>query len=193
MDYLITRDDGSQFIFHHGVKGQKHGQRRYQNEDGSLTPEGREHYGVGESKFHGQGGQGYEARQAYKRGEITKEERKQATKAGNIVGKLDNIANLGFGRRIREFRARHSTGITAASTAMAAIGGIAVTALTAATGGTAAAVAIGAQAVGGIIGTGIGTAVGTKVIDPLMLKYGYNSKFNASGRQDSYTPSKNRG
>lgn len=33
---------------HHGVKGQVHGVRRYQyKEDGSLTPLGREHYGVG--------------------------------------------------------------------------------------------------------------------------------------------------
>ena len=36
------------YIEHHGVKGQKHGVRRYQNEDGSLTPEGRIHYGVGD-------------------------------------------------------------------------------------------------------------------------------------------------
>lgn len=36
------------FLMHHGVKGQRRGRRRYQNEDGSLTPEGREHYGVGE-------------------------------------------------------------------------------------------------------------------------------------------------
>lgn len=34
-------------LYHHGIKGQKHGQRRYQNADGSLTPLGREHYGVG--------------------------------------------------------------------------------------------------------------------------------------------------
>lgn len=34
-------------LAHHGVKGQKHGIRRYQNEDGSLTAAGREHYGVG--------------------------------------------------------------------------------------------------------------------------------------------------
>lgn len=34
-------------LYHHGIKGQKHGQRRYQNADGSLTPEGRVHYGVG--------------------------------------------------------------------------------------------------------------------------------------------------
>lgn len=29
---------------HHGVKGQKWGERRYQNSDGSLTPEGRKRY-----------------------------------------------------------------------------------------------------------------------------------------------------
>lgn len=33
---------------HHGIQGQKWGVRRYQNVDGSLTPEGREHYGYGE-------------------------------------------------------------------------------------------------------------------------------------------------
>lgn len=33
-------------ITHHGIKGQKWGTRRWQNEDGSLTPAGREHYGV---------------------------------------------------------------------------------------------------------------------------------------------------
>lgn len=30
---------------HHGIKGQKWGVRRYQNEDGGLTPEGRKRYG----------------------------------------------------------------------------------------------------------------------------------------------------
>lgn len=29
------------YLFHHGVKGQRWGIRRYQNEDGSLTPEGK--------------------------------------------------------------------------------------------------------------------------------------------------------
>lgn len=32
-------------IYHHGVKGQRWGERRWQNPDGSLTPEGRRHYG----------------------------------------------------------------------------------------------------------------------------------------------------
>lgn len=31
-------------LYHHGIKGQKWGVRRFQNEDGSLTPEGRKRY-----------------------------------------------------------------------------------------------------------------------------------------------------
>ena len=34
-------------LWHHGVKGQQKGVRRYQNEDGTLTSLGRKHYGVG--------------------------------------------------------------------------------------------------------------------------------------------------
>lgn len=36
---------GQDFLAHFGTKGQKWGRRRYQNEDGSLTPEGYIHYG----------------------------------------------------------------------------------------------------------------------------------------------------
>lgn len=38
------------YLVHHGVQGQKWGERRYQNEDGSLTPEGRKHYGYGDRR-----------------------------------------------------------------------------------------------------------------------------------------------
>ena len=32
------------YLVHHGIKGQKWGIRRFQNEDGSYTPEGKERY-----------------------------------------------------------------------------------------------------------------------------------------------------
>ena len=34
------------YLVHHGIKGQKWGIRRFQNEDGTLTPEGRKRYGA---------------------------------------------------------------------------------------------------------------------------------------------------
>lgn len=37
-------------LWHHGTKGQKWGKRRWQNKDGSLTPEGYIHYGYGRKK-----------------------------------------------------------------------------------------------------------------------------------------------
>lgn len=45
--YSVFYNNYSSTLCHHGVKGQKHGTRRWQNPDGSLTPAGREHYGVG--------------------------------------------------------------------------------------------------------------------------------------------------
>lgn len=38
------------YLVHHGIKGQKWGQRKYQNADGSLTALGRVRYGVGAAK-----------------------------------------------------------------------------------------------------------------------------------------------
>lgn len=37
-------------LAHHGIKDQKWGLRRFQNPDGSLTPAGRERYGVGKER-----------------------------------------------------------------------------------------------------------------------------------------------
>ena len=34
------------YLIHYGIKGQKHGVRRFQNADGSLTDEGRRRYGI---------------------------------------------------------------------------------------------------------------------------------------------------
>lgn len=40
----------SDFLAHHGIKGQRWGDRRFQNEDGTLTEAGKARYGVGENK-----------------------------------------------------------------------------------------------------------------------------------------------
>lgn len=40
--YEILREDD---LMHHGIKGQKWGQRRFQNEDGTWTAAGKERYG----------------------------------------------------------------------------------------------------------------------------------------------------
>lgn len=44
--YGIVRSD---YLAHHGIKGQRWGIRRFQNQDGSFTPAGRRRYGVDES------------------------------------------------------------------------------------------------------------------------------------------------
>ena len=36
------------YLAHHGIKGQRWGIRRFQEEDGTLTAEGRKRYGVDE-------------------------------------------------------------------------------------------------------------------------------------------------
>ena len=46
--YYETQDYGDDFLMHHGIKGQKWGIRRYQNEDGSLTAAGKERYVTGD-------------------------------------------------------------------------------------------------------------------------------------------------
>ena len=46
-NYVFDTDEE---LYHWGIPGQRWGNRRFQNEDGSLTPEGRERYGVNEAR-----------------------------------------------------------------------------------------------------------------------------------------------
>lgn len=46
----VTSNSNKLVIVHYGTDGMKWGRRKYQYEDGSLTPLGRIHYGVGEAK-----------------------------------------------------------------------------------------------------------------------------------------------
>ena len=40
------------YLMHFGIKGMSWGRRRFQYEDGSLTPEGKRRYGVGDGPRH---------------------------------------------------------------------------------------------------------------------------------------------
>lgn len=46
-DILAGADFDENYIEHHGVKGQRWGERKFQYKDGSLTALGRQHYGIG--------------------------------------------------------------------------------------------------------------------------------------------------
>lgn len=44
--HMYARQQEKNALMHHGIKGQKWGIRRYQNPDGTLTPEGRKRYNI---------------------------------------------------------------------------------------------------------------------------------------------------
>jgi len=71
-------------IQHVGVKGTHWGVRRYQNEDGSLTPLGREHYGYGKRKD--------KKLAKYKTKELKKLDKRYDKKIEKLDKKTDKIA-----------------------------------------------------------------------------------------------------
>lgn len=48
--YIVAGLSYSPELYHHGIKGQKWGVRKYQNPDGTLTTAGRERYGTGRAR-----------------------------------------------------------------------------------------------------------------------------------------------
>lgn len=49
---IVIRRNSSDELYHWGIKGQKWGVRRFENADGTLTPEGRERYGSGNGQSY---------------------------------------------------------------------------------------------------------------------------------------------
>ncbi len=88
----LTNDHYEDFIEHHGIKGQKWGNRRYQNSDGSLTALGRVHYGVGA------------ARSGISKGAktIAGAAKNVATKTGSAVRKKVNPTNDELEEKLRK-------------------------------------------------------------------------------------------
>lgn len=75
-NYVIVSRDSE--LYHHGIKGQKWGIRRYQHKDGSLTLQGKIHYGV-------------ESKKLAKAKEKLKEEKKAASTYKKNKAKLDKL------------------------------------------------------------------------------------------------------
>ena len=75
MKYIAVTSDS--FLAHHGVKGQKWGVRRYQNEDGSYKP-------GAEGRYYDGDGSGKSDRRA------KREERRQ----GRLDKRIDRVKNL---------------------------------------------------------------------------------------------------
>ena len=75
----------SDYLAHHGIKGQKWGIRQYQNADGSLTAEGRRRYGVGPER----GSKEALKKKLKEQKKAYKEERKAAKKAQSEEEKHD--------------------------------------------------------------------------------------------------------
>ena len=50
--WYIATEENINYLSHYGIKGQKWGRRRWQNEDGSLTSEGKRKYGTVENYEH---------------------------------------------------------------------------------------------------------------------------------------------
>lgn len=79
-------------VCHHGVKGQSWGKRQYQYEDGSLTPLGRDHYGVSKREF------GKKEQQAFlnKKGRLTKQGEEHYTKKLSDTVKKEQEARKNY-------------------------------------------------------------------------------------------------
>lgn len=84
----VIRFNKSDSLAHYGIKGQKHGLRRFQNEDGSYTEEGKRRYGIGDGEQRRSDGDATSA----------KEQRSaKIKKALAIVGGIAAAAVLGYG------------------------------------------------------------------------------------------------
>lgn len=76
-------------LYHHGIKGQKWGVRRYQNPDGTYTSEGRARYGLGDGKpYNGPNGRGIIPNGA------SASVRRKALDSANKANKKDNKVNF---------------------------------------------------------------------------------------------------
>lgn len=101
----------TEYLCHHGIRGQKWGVRRYQNEDGSLTPAGRKKYGSDDNIR-------YQKLRKKKSKDLTNEELEFINKRKELESKRDG-GNSEVGKMIAK-EAIHTVGKVATVAAIAA-------------------------------------------------------------------------
>lgn len=69
---MYTEFNYDNSLYHHGIKGQHWGIRRYQNYDGSLTQKGMKRYNASLEKYNDANDKYKETKKAYKEGKATK-------------------------------------------------------------------------------------------------------------------------
>jgi len=89
---MYYRIQYSNELYHYGITGQKWGIRRYQNEDGSLTPEGKKRYGKLVKYYEDSVNKSRKVYQNEKRGKIDKKIENDAKIATNkFINELDSV------------------------------------------------------------------------------------------------------
>lgn len=89
---IIPKVYEDSILVHYGIKGQKHGIRRWQNEDGSLTPEGYIHYGIGQGRQSGSSKQTYNGSDTVF---ISGKVKYDSPLSGRIKNEIDRIVDSG--------------------------------------------------------------------------------------------------
>ena len=122
MDYLVLGIPFTDELYHHGIKGQKWGIRRYQNPDGSLTAEGKAKYGTVEN-FQSEMARKKERRDAFKTSVKQRYDRYQE----NSIKRGKKLSEAGYKKRFNVGHALIATfgnawATTAVSSALNAAG-----------------------------------------------------------------------
>lgn len=96
-NYYISAEPSSPSLMHYRTKGSKNGVRKYQYTDGSLTPAGRVHYGVGPprgSKSKTDKDSGSKKSASSSKTAKRRQKAKLITSSGNIKEAIRNFTNL---------------------------------------------------------------------------------------------------
>jgi hypothetical protein len=92
------------WLLHYGTKGQKWGLRRFQNPDGTLTPEGKEHYGKNkETLFISGSSKTQDKESGYYRKNLPKEVRKEIKKSMKAKDKIIVGDAPGIDRQVQDY------------------------------------------------------------------------------------------